>query len=127
MPDKTDSGNAARANPITGNSIAALVRVALKNAGATSKVTEIVLHELEELHRIDGDVLEVSTHAASRSIIVGTTWDNRILFEFPPNKPEFESELIRAQDHVQDSGSRVSVIYNVDPSGKNIISLVRVF
>jgi hypothetical protein len=107
--------------------VSPLVGSALRRAGVSKAIASRVAPEIAREDVAQGIVTLVETGPAKRRVKVetGTQGGGSIetFFEFPPNTPNIEAELIRAQD----MGRYVSVCFIPDSTGKNLIDLVLVW
>ncbi len=94
----------------------------LAEAGASKALLDRAVVIANDVQSITGQVVNVHTDKAVRSIMVAANPTTSVFFMFPANSATFETELIRAQD----GGLRVQVQYRTDALGAKLIDSINV-
>ena len=112
----------AARNCIPREAVSQLVAGALQRAGVSKEASARVVAEVDQAGYVMGQVTMVETSPGKRRMAVTAITqsgpDDPVFFWFPPNTPDMEAELLRAQN----DGLMVSVCYVI--SGSNLPNMI---
>ena len=106
-------------NPNFANEI---LKTTIQNSSIKKAQADKIVAQIDEIKWTGGKVNLVQTNLQDRTIYVGSGGNMKV-FAFPPNKKDFETELIRAQE----TDRTVNVSYKTDNNNINMIISVLLY